>query len=92
MRYLEIDTITYTDKNGKQIPIKDIRPIKPLALSTSVNVKENDLLDDLASRENVYGEFGELLSWRIFDLNIVKLTENNFNMSKIKKLNVPVKQ
>lgn len=90
MRYIDVDTITFTDINGKSYPVKDRRDISEQTLSFEIDTKEGDLLDEVASRREVFGDFGEVNAWRIFDLNIVKLTENNFDMNKIKRLKIPL--
>lgn len=90
MRYIDVDTITFTDINGKSYPVKDIRPISTQTLAFEIDTKENDLLDEIASRREVYGDFGEVHAWRIFDLNIVRLTEVDFDMSKTKRLKIPL--
>ena len=90
MRYIDVDTVTFTDINGKSYPVKDRRDISSQTLAFEIDIKESDLLDEVASRREVYGDFGEVHAWRIFDLNIVKLTEVGFDMSKIKRLKIPL--
>jgi len=89
-RYINVDTITFTDVNGNSYPVKDTREISNQVLSFEIDKKENDLLDEVVSRRNVYGDFGEMQSWRAFDLNIVKLTESNFDMTNINKIKIPI--
>lgn len=89
-RYISVDTVIFTDHNGNQFPVKDIREIPTEQTEFEVDVTEGDLLDEVASRKEVFGDFGEVQSYRIFDLNIVKLTEVNFDMTKIKSLKVPI--
>jgi len=90
MRYIDVDTVTFTDINGKSYPVKDRRDISTQALAFEMDVKEGDLLDDIASRREVFGDFGEVQAWRIFDLNIVRLTEVGFDIDKIKKMKIPL--
>ena len=89
-RYADVDTITFTDVDGNSFQVKDIRSISSQVLSFEIDKKENDLLDEVASRRVTFGDFGEIQSWRIFDLNIVELTQVNFDLTKIKRLKVPV--
>jgi len=89
-RYADVDTITFTDVNGNSFQVKDIRPISSQVLSFEIDKKENDLLDEVVSRRVTFGDFGEIQSWRLFDLNIVELTQVNFDLTKIKRLKVPV--
>ena len=89
-RYANVETITFTDINGNSYPVKDVREISTQTLSFKIDKNENDLLDEIASRREVYGDFGEVQSWRIFDLNIVEFTEKNFDLTKINRVKIPV--
>ena len=89
-RYVNVDTISYEDINGNTYPVKDIRPISSQTLAFEIDKRENDLLDEIVSRREVFGNFGEVQSWRAFDLNIVKFTEANFDLTKINKIKIPV--
>jgi len=89
-RYADVDTITFTDVNGNSYPVKDIREISTQTLAFEIDKNENDLLDEIASRREVYGDFGEVQSWRIFDLNIAEFAEVDFDLSKIKRVKIPV--
>lgn len=89
-RYTDIDTITFTDVNGNQFPVKDIRLISEQTLSFEIDTVNGNLLDEVASRKSTFRNFGEVQSWRIFDLNIVRLTEINYDMTKVSRLKIPV--
>jgi len=89
-RYSDVDTISFEDLNGNLFPVKDIRLISTQILAFEIDKNENDLLDEISSRRDVFGDFGEIQSWRIFDLNIVKLTEVNFDIRKLKRIKIPV--
>ncbi len=89
-RYQDVDTVIFTDINGKKYPVKDIRPISSQTQAFEIDIKEGDLLDEVASRKEIYGDFAENQAWRIFDLNIVELAQVNYDMSKIKKLKIPI--
>ena len=90
MRYIKIDTISFTDIDGKQYPIKDIRPIPVYTTLLEIDVREIDRVDEIASREIVYGAGGEDQSFKIFDHNIILFMEAGFDMSKIKTLKIPI--
>jgi hypothetical protein len=89
-RYINVDTITFTNYNGNSYPVKDIREITEQTINQEIDINKDDLLDEVASRNEVFGENGEIQSWRLFDANIITLTENNFRLTNIKKLKVPL--
>ena len=89
-RYISIDTVSFNDKDGNLFPIKDVRPIPTEPVGITLPLIAGTMVDEVASRDSVYGEFGEGESFRIFDLNVVELTENNFNLSALKALKVPL--
>lgn len=90
MRYFNIDTISFNDALGRTVPVKDIRPIPEYQINFEIDTRENDLLDEIASRSTVYGEGAEDQSYKIFDANIVALVEAEFDMANIKRLKIPV--
>ena len=90
MRYNSIDNITFTDYNGDSFLLKDIRPIPNEAISFSINPSGDIDLDEVASRKEVYGDLAEDQSYRIFDANIVKLVENDFNNKMLNEIKIPL--
>lgn len=90
MRYTNIDTISFTNKNGITVPLKDKRPIPNEDISFNLKIDSNAELDEISSRSDVYGEDAEDLSYKIFDANIVKIVENNYDLSKIRNLDIPL--
>lgn len=89
-RYISVDTITYLHTDGNSYPVKDVRLIPEETIGLEIDTKQDDLLDEIASRKSVYGDNGEVQAYRIFDANIVKLTEANFELTNIKRLKIPV--
>lgn len=89
MRDLAVDNIIFTDKNGKSYEIKDIRPIPSYTVLTKINVSGELFFDEIASREEIYGEGKEDLAYKIFDANVRSIIEANFNTTKIKELIIP---
>ncbi len=89
-RYINVDTITFTNIDGNSYPVKDTREISVQTINQEIDVDKGDLLDEIASRNEVFGANGEIQTWRLFDANIVTLTENNFQIENIKKLKVPL--
>lgn len=87
-RYNNVDTIIFTDSNGTQTAVKDRRLISLQVFAFEIELKSDNYLDEIASRQSVYGRNGEQQSWKLFDLNIVKLTEARFDLSKLKRLKI----
>lgn len=90
MRYFTIDTISFTNSNGITVPIKDKRPIPDEQISFEVGINTDADLDEVASRSDVFGEDFEDQAFRIFDANIIDIIENGYDLSKIRKLKIPV--
>lgn len=90
MRYININTISFTNSQGITVPIKDKRPILKEAISFEVGKNSEDDLDEVVSRASVYGEDAEDQSYRLFDANIIEIVENKYDLSKVRKLKVPL--
>ena len=90
MRYLGIDTVSFTDINGNDFPVKDIREFQTLQIGVQIKSETGVQLDEVMSRKDIYGNDAEDLAFALFDANRVKITESDFILSKIKRLDVPV--
>ncbi len=90
MRYNSIDTITFTDQDGNQFPVKDIRPLQVFDTYTAIKVEKGMKLDDVVSRREIYGDGTEGLSYALLDHNAEKMVENDFDVSALKELKIPV--
>jgi hypothetical protein len=90
MRYEPINTISFINKNGVTVNIKDIREYPPYETYLSLNIKAEDKIDEIATRFEIYGDEAEGESYKIIDNNIIKLFEANFKLDKIKKLDIPL--
>ena len=88
-RYNDIDTISFTNKDGNSFPVKDIRPIPSESIELSVPVAGDIFIDEVVSRSDIYGDLAEDQTYRVFDANIVKLVESDFNISALVELKVP---
>jgi len=86
MRYIQINNISFTDVNGKRYAIKDIRPIPEYVKLKTIDITEKDAIDEIAERE--YGS--EDQGYKIYDMNIVKLLEVDFDLIRMKRIEVPV--
>lgn len=90
MRYFDIETVSFNDKNGRIVPVKDIRPIPDNQINFEIKSKDLDTLDEIASRTDIYGPGSEDQSFKIFDANIIELFESDFDLTKIRRLKIPV--
>ena len=90
MRYFDVPIVTFNDANGRVAQVRDVRPIPNQVIDFEIPIKQGDLLDEVASRENIYGEGAESQSYKLFDANIVALFDAQFDLSQIRRLRVPV--
>jgi hypothetical protein len=85
----EIEPVIFEYFN-KNYPIKDIRDIPEYANFVTVDVSIESMLDEICTRNDVYGENTEDQSYKIFEANIVKITDADFSLSRIKTLRIPM--
>jgi len=90
MRYSTIENISFETKTGKSLEIKDMREYPNYTLLGMLKITTEDQIDEIASREEIYGDEGEALSFKIVDFNIIKLFEENFELEKLNVLKIPV--
>ena len=90
MRFLDVPIVSFTAANGKSYQVRDRRPITVYDTAFDMDVSNRDMLDEIASRREVWGANSEGLAYAIFDNNIEKLVELNFDMSQIRTLHIPV--
>jgi len=90
MRYFDIPEVTFTNALGRSVKIKDLLPIPPHSDDSVVlSIAENDELDEIATRTDIYGEGYESKAYDIFIENVEELTQNDFNMNRLKSLRIP---
>jgi len=89
MRYYLCDDVTFTDYSRGDVIIKDRREIPVEEVRFEIDKKSSELLDEIACRPEVFGDNGEIQTYRIFDLNIAAIVQNNFDLTKIKKVKIP---
>lgn len=89
MRYVTVPAVSFTDINGVTRPVKLIRTIPTQDLAFTLEVGVGDQLDEIASRDHVYGSGGESQAHKIFDFNITQLVDARFDLSRIRRLGIP---
>lgn len=90
MRYFDIEEITFKNALGRSVKVKNLLPV-PARSNNSVVIAlaENDELDEIATRTDIYGEGYEAKAYDIFAENIEELTQNDFDMNRLKRLRIP---
>jgi hypothetical protein len=91
MRYFEVDTVSFTNDFGNSFAIKDMREYTKQSRASTVTLRTGDRADEIATRQEYFGDGAEGDTYKIIDLNIVALFESNFDLSKLKTLEIPVK-
>lgn len=90
MRYEPIDTISFTNRENVTVNIKDFRPYPVYNTFVALKIKQGDDIDEIATRQGIYGDEAEGESYKIVDNNIIKLFENKFDLGKLTKLDIPL--
>lgn len=90
MRYEEVDTVSFTTVDGESYELKDMREYDDLDTSISIKVGSGKHLDEIASRDEIYGEDAEYECYKLFNQNKIKLFENGFDVTKLSKLDIPL--
>ena len=89
MRYLIVDTIGFVDANGVSRPVKDMREIPAYPDSRVVAKLAQDDVDEISSRETVYGAGAEGDSYRIWEANAVGAADANYDLSRLAMIRIP---
>lgn len=90
MRYNNAANVSFTDADGNTVSIKEILPVTPRADSfMKVECDSSSSLDEIASRDAIYGEGSESSAYKIFDENIVELVDAHFDLGLLRSVRVP---
>jgi hypothetical protein len=57
--------------------------------AAEISLQQGDMLDEIASRREIYGDGNEGEAYRIFENNVVALFEAGFDLNKLKSLRIP---
>ena len=88
MRYTNIGDISFKNIRGERKTLKDLRPLVSYDSAFQVD-NDGEFLDSVANK--VYGDDSEPLWFRIADQNVKQLVARKFDLSKIKRYDVPVR-
>jgi hypothetical protein len=90
VRYQNTPDATFTTSRGKRVLLKDNLPLVERALRyTTVTTDSESFLDEIASRDELWGEGSESMAYKIFDENITELFENNFDLGVLQSIRIP---
>ena len=89
MRYLEVDTVSFTDALGNVYPVKELREIPSYETRIILNKNAGDFLDEVASRAEALGEGYEAESYLLWEANAQEIADVEFDLSKIRSVKVP---
>lgn len=91
MRYINTDTIDFTDVDNVTHKITDWREIPSYQTWKNINnITEDVELDEIASRDEFFGDGAEYMNYALVEANLVKMMEADFNSKELKKIIVPV--
>lgn len=90
MRYIDVETVSFTDASGRAVAVKEMREPQAQQAWFSLDVAGRPRLDEIASQEDVYGRGAESLAYKIFDHNRESIVDVGFDLSKLKTLEVPL--
>lgn len=91
MRYLGSSTNAFKDASGMTVSLYDPLPIAPRATSfVTVECRGDVALDEVATRQDAYGEGQEASSYRVFDENVVEIFEARLDVGSVCNLRVPL--
>ena len=91
MRYLTSPQHSFTDANGNTVSVYEKLPTPDkAALFLVVECDGQSSLDEIASRDDMYGAGTESYAYKIFGENVRELVECGFDLSKLRTLRVPV--
>lgn len=90
MNFDRVEILSFNDERGVQFPVRDIKPIDEYETGIIVEIPRGSFVDEVISRQQYYGNGTEDLSYQIVEHNKVKFAEANFDMSKIRKIDIPI--
>jgi hypothetical protein len=85
-----VDIIQFNDEVGNIIPVRDKKDIDIYDLAQTIKVQHGMDIDEIISRPDFYGPGGEELSYAVIDMNAERLAEIDFDISKLKTIDIPV--
>ena len=78
MRYQNVDTVSFTDAVGVTRAVKEMRELPAVQVAGKVDWPQGGFMDEIASRNNIWGENAEAQSYRLHAANMVAIIEGGF--------------
>jgi hypothetical protein len=91
MRYFDVDTISFETDVGDKVAIKDMREYPEYTTAKKIKIRADDRPDEIATRNDVFGDDAEGDTYKIIDHNIADLFDACFDLSKLKQLRIPIR-
>ena len=92
MNFDQVPIISFNDELGNTFAVRDKKDIDSYVTDSIIDNINGTFLDDLASRQEIFGDGAEDLSTAIFEANIEAIVEAGLDEGKVKKLIIPVIQ
>lgn len=90
MTFDNVGIISFNDEDGNLYAVRDIKPMGTYQTGMIVDVPQKTDMDEIVSRKEYYGDDTEDLSYMVVEQNIVELTEANFELGAVKKIDIPI--
>lgn len=90
MRYIDVETVSFTNSAGRSVAVKEMREPKGQQAWFSIDLAGRQWLDEIASQDDVYGRGGESMAHKIFDHNRERIVDAGFDLGKLKTLEIPL--
>lgn len=90
LRDFDVNDIVFTDINGKSYSIKDMREYPTYTTWFKYDLQQGDSLEEIASSMGVYGSGQESEYYKIAEHNIKNLFDAQFDLSRLKSINIPL--
>ncbi len=90
MRYIGVSNIVFEYENNRFVEVKDMYDIPEYEISIDIAITKNSMLDEIVSRDNIYGEDTEYLAYKLFEANIVQIVDYNFTLNGLSRLSIPI--
>lgn len=86
----DTENISFLWLDGYTYNLKDMRVYPSYDKFIKIPLKQTDKLDEIASRGEIFGSDAESYSYLLFEANVEKITENDFDLNKLHELRVPI--